>query len=739
MVESASNNEKLDEIQVKVEGFRYQNPENGFAILLCIHEKEKIIVKGIFPGVIPMETLMIKGQWVEHPKFGLQMDAKQFERVVPETKDEVISYLSSGVIEGISKGLAKKIVDTFGDDVFDIMEKTPEKLAEIKGISKTSAKKMSESYVKQMGTQKLMTFLTRNEIPVEFGAILTKYYGDMAQTVVEKNPYLMVSEDFGLEFFKADSLAQQLGLPPVNENRIHAGVLFAMRRTWQDGHCFLPENLLIEQSIRILGCTVDLVKEALVKLVESSDLVQVDLKQGSVYYLYSMNEAEEEITIRLLEMCQHELLPPDNLDELIDEFQENQKITYSPQQKEAVETAAKHQVMILTGGPGTGKTTSLKGVLALFDALDLETCLTAPTGRASQRLGDLCDGESSTIHRLLDSTVDPNTGKLVFQKDVDDPLSAKAVIVDETSMVDVTLMAALLSALANDCRLILVGDPDQLPSVGPGNLFADMIYSGVIPKVRLSQIFRQAEESNIVRNAHLVNQGILPSLNETKGDFFFIERGTAEDTLETIVDMCVRRLPQKGYAPEDIQVLTPTRKATTGTMSLNVALQAALNPPNKNKGERQYGSWTFRTGDKVMQVKNNYEISWKEVDGEKSGKGVFNGDIGYVEDITTTQVVVIFDGRKVAYSMNQLMQLEPAYAITVHKAQGSEYPAVVFAAFDGSPLLFSRGIFYTGITRAKKIFVAVGSPYVIGQMVRNERKSSRFSGLEERLLGDDDY
>ena len=430
-------------------------------------------------------------------------------------------------------------------------------------------------------------------------------------------------------------------------------------------------------------------------------------------------------------MSRAELLLPDNLDKLLKKIQHRQGITYAQQQRQAVEQAAGRQVMLLTGGPGTGKTTCLRGVLALFEAMGLETALAAPTGRAAKRLGELCSTEASTIHRLLETGFDPHTGQLVFTRNEYDPLEVDAVIVDEVSMVDVPLMAALLSALRDDCRLVLVGDPDQLPSVGPGNLFSDLIRSQVVPTVRLTEIFRQAAQSAIVRNAHQVNQGVLPDLRENRGDFFFLRRRDAQSAAETIVDLCRRRLPENMGIPADqIQVLSPTRRRGTGTGVLNQALQAALNPPDENKGERRFGDWIFRAGDRVMQVKNNYDILWREDGGTDSGMGMFNGDIGVIREVDRECITVDFDGKIVEYSPDMLGELEPAFAVTVHKAQGSEYRAVILAALDGAPMLMTRGVLYTAITRAKELFIIVGDDQAVERMVANRR----YSGLRSRLL-----
>ena len=464
-------------------------------------------------------------------------------------------------------------------------------------------------------------------------------------------------------------------------------------------------------------------------------MIQETVGNEEAVYLHDLYEAEQYVAFRLSEMAGGEQVPPAGLDGLIDRIQAEQGIVYAPQQRQAVELAAASQVMLLTGGPGTGKTTSLRGVLALFEQLGLETALAAPTGRAAKRLGELCGMEAATIHRLLETQYDPRSGRLVFAHDEDDPLRADAVIVDETSMVDILLMRGLLSALRPECRLILVGDPDQLPSVGPGNLFSDLIRSGVVPMVRLTEIFRQAAESAIVRNAHGVNRGELPDLRDNKHDFFFLRRKDPARAAETIVELVQTRLPNNmGIPPEQIQVLSPTRKRVTGTASLNRAIQEAVNPPAPGRPERRFGEYVFRQGDRVMQVRNNYDVIWK--DGLTTGMGVFNGDIGRIVEVDNRSelITVDFEGRLVEYTPDMLGELEPAYAITVHKAQGSEYRAVILSVSDGAPVLLTRGVLYTAITRARELLILVGDEDVVARMTANDRQQRRYSGLRWRLV-----
>ncbi len=539
---------------------------------------------------------------------------------------------------------------------------------------------------------------------------------------------------------QADALALELGFDREDLQRLEAGLSFTLRHNLDNGHTFLPRGKLLAATAALVGGVEEpeTLASALDALLQQGTVVEEEVAGEDACYLAQLHEAECAVADRIAAMSGG-ICPPENLDQLIRRIQTAQGITYAPQQRRAVELAARRQVMLLTGGPGTGKTTSLRGVLALFEALGLDTALAAPTGRAAKRLGELCSAEGVTIHRLLETRFDARTGRLVFAHNENDPLKADAVIVDETSMVDITLMSALLSALREDCRLVLVGDPDQLPSVGAGNLLADLIRSGRVPTVRLTEVFRQAAESAIIRTAHQVNEGTPPSLkNDSRQDFFFLRRPDPAAAEETIVELVCQRLPENmGIQPQQIQVLSPTRKYAGGTASLNRAIQAAVNPPSEEKGERRFGPYIFRQGDRVMQVKNNYDIMWKTPDGLEMGMGIFNGDIGRILEVDNRREVVTvdFDGHLVDYSPDMLGELEPAYAVTVHKSQGSEYRAVILTALDTAPRLLTRGVLYTAITRARELLVIVGDEGVVARMTANSRQSKRYSGLRARLAG----
>lgn len=726
---------ELELVEGTVSVVIYQNEDNGYTILKLDVRDEEVTVVGTMPGVAPGEYLSVRGRWTRHPTYGVQLKAQVVERRLPQGLKEIFHYLSSGAVKGIGKATARLVIEEFGEEALTVIEDDPDQLTKIRGISPKRARQIGEAFRQQMGTRRLVEFLTEHQLPLELAALLHRAYGDVALEVVRANPYLLVNEEFRVEFSQADGLALALGVGHEDPLRLEAGLLFEMaHNNLNNGHTFLPRRKLVEATGVLLEVPCQMLEDCLTTLLDRGEAELEHIAGQEAVYLPALHDAEAFIAQRLGEMSASQLLPPDGLDRLIDRIQREQRITYAPQQRQAVELAAERQVMLLTGGPGTGKTTCLRGVLDLFDRMGLETALAAPTGRAAKRLGELCGTEASTIHRLLETGFDPHSGRLVFAKNSYAPLQADAVIVDETSMVDVPLMAALLDALEGDCRLVLVGDPDQLPSVGPGNLFADLIRSKVVPTVRLTEIFRQAAQSAIVRNAHLVNRGELPDLRANDSDFFFLSRRDPQSVLDTIVDLCRRRLPERMGIPADqIQVLSPTRRRGTGTRALNQVLQQALNPPREDKGERRFGDWVFRTGDKVMQVRNNYDILWREEGGTSSGMGMFNGDIGVIRSIQGEIITVDFDGKVVEYTPDMLGELEPAFAVTVHKAQGSEYRAVILAALEGAPMLMTRGVLYTAITRARELFIIVGDQGTVAQMVANDRQTRRYSGLRARL------
>ncbi len=728
--------ETLNCIEGSVAAVIYQNEENGYTVLRLEAGEGGVTVVGTIPGAAPGEHLTIRGRWTRHASYGEQFQAETVERRMPAGEKAIFEYLASGAVRGIGAATARRMVEEFGGEALTVLEERPEELTKIKGITRKRALAMGESFRLQMGMRRLLEFLSEHGLALQLAMPIYRRYGDQALETVKSNPYLLVDQELGVDFSQADALAISVGVEGESPRRLEAGILFELSHNLNNGHTFLPRRKLLPATAQLLNVKQDALEDALEGLLVRGEIVQEEIAGETACYLADLQEAEQYVAFRIAEMSASELYPPTRLEELLDRIQREQGIVYAPQQMEAVRLAAGRQVMLLTGGPGTGKTTCLRGVLALFDALGLETALAAPTGRAAKRLGELCGVEGTTIHRLLETQFDPGTGRLVFAHGEDDPLRADAVIVDETSMVDILLMRALLAALRGDCRLILVGDPDQLPSVGPGNLFSDLIRCGTVPTVRLTEIFRQAAESAIVMNAHAVNQGALPALHNSSTDFFFLRRKNPAQAVETIVELVKSRLPANmGIPAEQIQVLSPTRRRQTGTTALNRALQEAVNPPEAGRAERRFGEFVFREGDRVMQVRNNYDIMWREKNGMSSGMGIFNGDVGRIEEVDNRSEVikVDFEGRVVEYTPDMLGELEPAYAVTVHKAQGSEYRAVILAAVDGAPMLLTRGVLYTAITRARELFILVGDEEVVARMTANNRQQRRYSGLRYRL------
>ena len=735
---SMAETKELNEITGCVTAVIFRNEENGYTVLrLDTGDIGEVTAVGCMPGVTPGETLEAEGRWLKHATYGDQFKVESLRRRMPVGENAVFEYLASRAIKGIGARTAKLLVDEFGENTLKVIEETPERLTKIKGFTLKRAMAVHESLIQQAGMRILLDFLGEYNLPLTLAMPLYRRFGYAAPDLVRENPYLLTEGDLGLDFSTADKLAIEMGMAGDDPQRVEAGILFELRHNLNNGHAFLPRRKLLAATGQLLNLDDSSPEAALNELIFQGEVVQEEIAGQEACYLAELYAAELYVSFRLAEMSSTELLPPDDLDLLLKKIQYEQGISYAPQQEEAVRLAASRQVILLTGGPGTGKTTSLRGVLALYEALGLETALAAPTGRAAKRLGELCGSEGTTIHRLLETQFDPMTGDLVFAHNQDEPLSYDAIIVDETSMVDLPLMQALLSALRGDCRLVLVGDPDQLPSVGPGNLLSDLLRSRQIPSVCLTEIFRQAAESAIVCTAHAVNRGEVPEWSNRSNDFFFLRRHEAVRTAETIVELVTQRLPQKmGIPSEQIQVLSPTRRHVTGTANLNRLLQHALNPPEKGKGERRFGETVFRVGDRVMQIKNNYDVMWRDRDSFSSGMGMFNGDIGRVEEVDEAEgtLTVDFDGKLVEYTPDMLSELELAYAVTVHKAQGSEYRAVVLAAFDGAPQLMTRDVLYTAITRARELFILVGDENVVAAMTANDRQQRRYSGLRARLV-----
>ena len=717
----------------------FRNEENGYTILRLESPdaEEEVTVVGTMPGITPGEGLSVHGRWTRHSTYGEQFKAEVVERRMPVGEKALLEYLASGAVKGVGLATARRLLDAFGEEVLTVIEEDPQRLTQVKGISPKRAQTIHHSLCTQLAMRRLLDFLSAHGLPLSAAMPLYRRYGELALNALRADPFLLIEDPLFVPFPAADKLAQELGVEAADPVRLEAGLLYTLTHNLDNGHVFLPCSKLLTAAQRLLGTDPDTLSDCLDDLAQRHKVVREEIAGQDACYLTKLHYCETYVANALLSMDGAELCPPEDLDELLVRIQREQGLTYAPLQVEAVKTAARCQMMLLTGGPGTGKTTSLKGILALFDHLGLRTALTAPTGRAAKRLSETCGAEASTIHRLLETKYDEQTGALSFTHNEQEPLETDAVILDEASMVDIVLMQALLAALPGGCRLVLVGDPHQLPSVGPGNLLSDLLRSQRLPTLRLTEIFRQAAASAIIRGARAVDQGECPALvNDPAGDFFFLRRCDPAAAAETIVSLCQTRLPRNmGIPPDQIQVLSPTRKGTAGTTALNHALQEAVNPPAPGKREKAFGSLLFREGDRVMQVKNNYDVLWESTDGHDVGMGIFNGDIGHIETIDPASglVTVDFEGHRASYTPDMMNQLEPAYAITVHKAQGSEYRAVILSAVEAAPMLLTRGVLYTAMTRAKELLIVVGDDAVLARMAANDRQQRRYSGLRARL------
>ena len=727
--------EELTTREGTVQSVIFQNEENGYTVLrLVTEEGELITVVGCIPCAAPGEHLGVSGTWETHPQHGTQLRAEEVERRLPEDAEELISYLGSGICKGLGPATARRLVERFGAETAEVISSQPEKLSLIKGITARRAMEISESFRRHMGLRRLMAFLAQYGLPPVLAIRLRQIYGDGALDAIRRDPYLLSADAGGLPFSAADEIAMSMGFSARSPERLRSALLFELSHNEGNGHVFLPRGKLLAATAQLLG-DEDGVEEALDTLIDEGKVFSETVANVEACYLLRLREAEDYACRKLLNLLSATADVSSRAGRTVDEIEQSQGITYAPLQRKAVELAAEHGVLILTGGPGTGKTTTVRGIVSLFERMGLAIVLAAPTGRAAQRLGELTGREAQTIHRLLGMSWNEATHEVTFTKGEKEPLEADAVIVDEMSMVDLPLFAALLRALRPGTRLVMVGDADQLPSVGAGNVFSDLIRSGKVETVFLREVFRQAERSAIIRNAHAVNAGEPPRLQNDQGDFYFLCRRDAQRAVSTVVELCQSRLPEKmGIPVGDIQVLTPTRKGPAGTENLNRLLQDALNPAKPGQPEIRWGERIFRPGDRVMQTRNDYDILWEKEDGTV-GSGVFNGDVGRIQAIDPAGewLAILYEDRKALYSLEMLSEIDLAYAQTVHKAQGSEYPCVVLCAMPSAPGLMVRGVLYTALTRARELLILVGDDAAVREMAANDRRARRYSGLRWRL------
>lgn len=721
-----------------IEHVIYANEDNGFAICdLGTESGDLITITGTLPYVGEGDSVTVYGKWVHNPKYGRQFRVETCERQMPADANSMLRYLASGAIKGIGPKIAQRIVDEFGDETFDVIEHHPEWLANVSGISRKSAKSIGADFAEKAGIRSAMMFFRDF-----FGAAATvriyKRYGGNAVELAKKNPYRLCEEIEGIGFERADRMARDLGLATDSEDRICSGICYLLSSNAQaNGHVCLPRDKTVQGAARLLGVDETAVNDAL-ELLLAREQVHAE-RLGGIELLYDKKQYENEKYIATKLLLLDRVCPAmetANIGAFIDREQAETGVRYADLQRRAISDALENGVMLLTGGPGTGKTTVVRALLHIFSSMGLKIALTAPTGRAAKRLSESTSCEARTIHRLLEYGGEESGGRGRFMRDESNLLEENVLIVDEASMVDSLLMGALLRAVKPGSRLVLIGDADQLPSVGAGNVLRDLIDSGRFATVRLTEIFRQAQKSLIVTNAHAINRGELPRLDVKDNDFFFMPRSEDASITATVAQLCGVRLPRTygAMATTGTQVIVPSRKGEAGTEHLNVVLQATLNPPSPEKLEHRFREITYREGDRVMQVRNNYDMEW-ERDNGMTGAGIFNGDVGVIESIDPTDgnMRIRFEDRTVSYEFSLLEDLEPAYAVTVHKSQGCEYPIVILPLGNVPPMLRSRNLLYTAVTRAQCIVIVVGREDVLADMVRNNRQTMRYTGLSERL------
>ena len=733
----------MNEIKGIINAIVFHNERSGFTVLDASVGNDKLCVVGEVFGVSVGEEFCASGDFIEHPNYGTQFRVSSFCVQQPTTSEAILRYLSGGAIRGIGPVLAKRIVSRFGEQTLEVLEKTPGQLCEIKGITQKKANEFAKEYANINGLRAVLNFLKTFEIEPVKAVAVWKKWGSHSVNIIRNDPYVMCTSDIGISFHTAESIAAGFGMSAEEPCRIRGGLLFILIHNIGNGHTCLPYHKVIEAAGNLLDVSKEMMEDEIGKLKSNQQIIERTINSLRYLYLPDYFNSEQYVSDRLNFMLALRLNPPASVhDDDLAALESSLSIQYAPKQKQAMMAAANNNIVILTGGPGTGKTTALKGMISLTEALGEKVGLAAPTGRAAKRLSEVTGKEAKTIHRVLEPESFDGSERLRFQRNERNPLPYDMIIIDEMSMVDIRLFEALLRACRNDTKLVLVGDPDQLPSVGAGNVLRDLIDSDRFPCIHLTEIFRQAAQSGIVVAAHDIVRGHIPNLTRNDNDLFFLSRKDAEQAAITVVDLCTRRLPL-AYNLDingDIQIIVPTRLGKAGTAQLNQLMQDAINPHHEKKTEIRHPFSVFRVGDKVMQTKNNYNILWEKTDGE-AGMGVFNGDIGFIEDIdrASNSVKVNFDGRFSFYTFDQMNEIELAYAITVHKSQGNEFDTVVILLIGRHRKLHYRNLLYTAVTRAKKRLVIVGDTQTVEEMVSNAQKSLRYTSLAYMLREEVDF
>ena len=729
------NSNNMLQLEGAVENIVYRNEQNGYTVLEIADGEDLITAVGIMPQASVGDTVNLTGFFITHKTYGKQFSVSACEICRPTESADILKYLSSGAIKGIGAVTAQRLVSEFGESTLDVMENQPDRVARLRGITESKALAFSAQLKANTGVRTLMLFLGEYGISNTSSVKIYNAFGAGCVEKIKENPYILCSGEFGVTFENADFIAKRENLESESNVRLRAGITYVLKHNEQNGHTCLPKNKLIEISSQLLQANPELVAGCMDEMIFDRSVIGDKIGDEDFVFTTQLHLIETYIASRVKMMLEFDAEKIDDIEQEIKICEKNDGIEYAELQKQAVTSALTEGMLILTGGPGTGKTTTLNAIINILKRKGKKVLLSAPTGRAAQRMSEVTGDEAKTLHRMLEVSWDKQDNP-VFNKNERNQLKCDALIIDEVSMVDSYIFESVMRALPLGCRLILVGDSDQLPSVGPGNVLGDLIESGVVPVIRLNEIFRQAQKSLIVTNAHKIVNGVMPDLKKVDKDFFFIYKSDKTSGAETILDLCSERLPKAyGYSPlENIQVLSPSKKGELGTAELNRKLQARLNPKSDDKAEVTIGSKTFRTGDKVMQIKNNYDISWYKDNGE-TGEGIFNGDIGIIQNIDkkSKSIKINFYDKTAVLTYDYASELDFAYAITVHKSQGNEFDAVVIPMFSGPPQLYYRNLLYTAVTRAKKTLILVGVPQTVEYMVNNNRRTKRYSGLKEFL------